>query len=291
MIIRLSKFEATLFCALIIFVSFIGAVRYESKSTSAVMQTQSVTLPVIMYHHITEKESKAGKYTVLTVEFEGDLEFIKREGYTTVTVGDLIDFVKRGKSLPDKPIMITFDDGFESFYSLAFPILKKYDMKAVVSVIGSVTEKYSKINDHNINYSNLTFDEITELSKSGLVEIQNHSYDMHSNASGKRKGMSKKKGETAESYRHALTSDLEAFNKTLWDNCKIKPTAVVFPYGAYSKQTLNIVKDCGFECTMLCEERINSLIQGNAESLYGLGRYNRISGITSDNFFKKILKD
>lgn len=290
MIIRPGKFEATVFCSLLIFISFISAVTYESGSTAAMLPSKTVELPVVMYHHITENESKAGKYTILTRELENDLRLIKEKGYTAITVKELIDFVKHGASLPEKPIMITFDDGFESFYTLAFPVLKKYNVKAVVSVIGSVTERYSQIDDHNVNYSNLNFDEITQLSKSGLVEIQNHSYDMHGNEPGKRKGMSKLNSESDTEYAKALTADLETAQKILTENCGIKPTAVVYPYGAYSKQTLEIVKDCGFECTMHCEEKINTITCGNADCLYGIGRYNRESGVTSEEFFKGLLK-
>lgn len=291
MIIRLGRLEATILCSLMIFASFIAAVAYETKSKAVVMNSQTFSLPIVMYHHVTENESKAGKYTVLTREFENDLKLIKSKGYTTVTVRELIDFVKHGKTLPDKPIMLTFDDGFESFYALAFPLLKRYNQKAVVSVIGSVTERYSAINDHNINYSNMNFNEITELDKSGLVEFQNHSYDMHKNSAGKRKGMSKQKNESNAEYSKALEADLMAAQRALWDNCRIKPTAVAYPYGAYSKQTLAIVKNCGFECTMLCEEKINIITQGDGECLYGLGRFNRESGISSEDFFRNILTD
>lgn len=290
MIIRLGKFEATIFCALIIFISFIGAVSYENKSTATISRTQTVKLPIIMYHHITENAGKAGKYTVLTDELEKDLEYISAKGYTAVNVQELIDFVQYGKTLPEKPIMITFDDGFESFYYLAFPLLQAHSTKVVVSVIGSVAEKYSMINDHNINYSNLTFDEINELNNSGIVEFQNHSYNMHHNTSDGRKGMSKNKNETEEDYALALKNDLDKMQEIMWKNCKIKPTAVVYPYGAYSKSTLETVKSCGFECTMLCEERINLITQGNTECLHNLGRYNRPSGVSTEAFFENILE-
>ena len=291
MIIRLGKFEATIFCALIIFISFIVAINYENNITATIAQTQNVKLPIIMYHHITEDENKTGKYTVLTEEFERDLEYISSKGYTPVTVQDLIDFVNQGKALPEKPIMITFDDGFESFYYLAFPLLKTHNMKSVISVIGSITEEYSKINDHNINYSNLTFDEIKKLKSSGIVEIQNHSYDMHHNGTDERKGISKLKNETNEEYALALKNDLNKMQKIMWNNCGIKPTAIAYPYGAYSKSTLEIVKSCDFECTMLCEERINLITQGNTESLYNLGRYNRPSGVSTEVFFENILEN
>lgn len=289
MIIRIGKFEVTVVLTLLLTFSFFATLITENKVATVSTSNESVRLPVIMYHHITEKIDKAGKYTVLTTEFENDLEHIKNNGYTTVTVSDLIDYVNNGTQLPEKPIMITFDDGFESFYHLAYPLLKKYNMKAVLSVIGSVTEKYSAINDHNINYSNLTWEQITELHKSKFVEIQNHSYDMHKNDSDSRKGLSKRKNESEENYASALKVDLMKLQSLLYKKCGFEPTAVAYPYGSYSKTTTEIVKSCGFSCTLICEERINHIEAGNPDSLYNLGRFNRASGIKTVDFFRKLI--
>ena len=186
--------------------------------------------------------------------------------------------------------MITFDDGFESFYILACPLLKERNMKSVVSVIGKITEKYSETEDHNINYSNLNFNQISELSSSGLVEIQNHSYDMHISAQGQRKGISKLDIETYDEYKKNLSNDLLTLQKILKLNCGITPQCVTYPYGAYSDETLEIIKKLGFKSTMLCEERINTIVQGDENSLYNLGRYNRPSGVSTEEFFSRIKK-
>lgn len=287
MIIHPGKFEAVIALLFLVIFSFTLAVSCENESATAVNTNEAVELPVIMYHHITESESKTGKYTVHKKEFERDLEYIKSKGYTTVTVKDLIAFADRTADLPDKPIMITFDDGFESFYKIAYPLLNDYKMKAVVSVIGSVTEKYSETEDHNINYSNLNWEEISELHNSGLVEIQNHSYDMHKSDTKNRKGISKLHSESEEAYKGALSSDLNRLQQLLYENCGFRPTAVAYPYGAFSNSTLSIIKECGFRCTFLCEERVNIIIRGNSDSLYGLGRYNRESGISTALFFDR----
>ena len=290
LIIRFSRFEAVIICTLMVTVSFIFALSFETKTATASAKAQTVELPVIMYHHITENPSKTGKYTVHREELEADLEYLKKHGYEPVTVAELISFVDGNGTLPSKPIMITFDDGFESFYEIAFPVFKRYNMKSVISVIGSVTEKYSRINDHNINYSNLSFDEISELNSSGIVEIQNHSYNMHKSDSKSRKGLSKQKSETRQQYKEALKTDLMKLQSILKENCGITPVAVAYPYGAYSKDTLEVIKECGFRCTLLCEERINIITSGNSDSLYNLGRYNRESGISTVDFFKDKLK-
>lgn len=290
MIIRFGKFEATVICILLITVTFIFAVSTERNAVEAsTQQYESVEVPVIMYHHITESRNKTGKYTVHTEELMKDLDFLQKRGYTTVTVADLIAFVNGEKALPEKPVMITFDDGFESFYCLAYPLLKERKMKSVVSVIGKVTERYSEIEDHNINYSNMTFGQINELIREGLVEIQNHSYDMHFSEEGKRKGLSKMSNESDEEYKKKISEDLLTLQKILKLNCGITPICVVYPYGAYSKDTLEAVKKLGFKSTMVCEERINTIVKGDENSLFNLGRYNRPSGITSEEFFLKAL--
>ena len=287
MIIRPGKFEAVILSGIIICISFIFALRAENTATPASNINESVELPIIMYHHITENPDKAGKYTVLVSEFEKDVRKLKESGYTTVTVKDLIDYVSGNGSLPEKPIMLTFDDGFESFATLAYPIIRKNNIKAVVSVIGSVTEKYSVTEDHNINYSNLNFDTINELLSQGLVEIQNHSYDMHKSQQGQRKGISKLPSETAEQYKENLTEDLLTVQKILKLKCGITPQCVVYPFGAYSDETTKIIKELGFRSTMLCEERVNTVIKNEPDSIFNLGRYNRESGISSEEFFSR----
>ena len=129
---------------------------------------------------------------------------IRDSGYTAVTISDLIAYQEGRKELPQKPIMITFDDGYYNNYSYAFPLLKKYDMKAVISVIGRYTDEYSaSMEKMNNNYSQLTWDQIREMMDSGYVEFANHSYDMHSDTT--RRGVKKKYQEATGEYRMAIT--------------------------------------------------------------------------------------
>ncbi|MCM1363826.1 MAG: polysaccharide deacetylase family protein [Faecalibacterium sp.] len=289
MIIRIRKIHLLVVVTVIICISFVMAVRAEPKTTFT-SSSGGINLPVVMYHHVTEKESRAGRYVIKTSELKSDLDYIAKCGYTTVDVQDLIDFSNGKIDLPDKIIMITFDDGFQSVYKLAWPLLKEKKMKAVLSPVGVITELYTQNGDTNINYAYMTWDELREINMSDEFEVQNHSYDMHHSEKGERKGISRLNGESEKEYTEKLTADLTKMQTLLKNNSGITATAAVYPYGSYSSSTLSIVKSLGFKCTMLCEERINVIKKGNKDCLFNLGRFNRPSGKSSEAFFEKLLK-
>ena len=137
-------------------------------------------LPIIMYHGLLKEEARQGKYVLSPARFESDLKYLKENGYHTVVVQDLIDYVEKGVPLPEKPVMLTFDDGYYNNYYYAFPLLEEYDAKIVISPICRYTDEYSQAEDAHPNYSHITWDNINEMIDSGRVEIQNHSYNMHS---------------------------------------------------------------------------------------------------------------
>lgn len=282
MIIRVNKF-------ILWFISFIFLISVLPVAIISECKTQNdkeIILPVIMYHHITTDKNKSGKYTVLQSEFEADLEFIKSSGYKTITPLQLSDMLEQGKKPEDKVIMITFDDGFESFYKLSFPLLRRYNMKAVLSVIGIQSEKYSETDDHNINYSNLNWNTISVISESGNVEIGNHTFDMHYNQAAKRKGMDKMRNESDEKYKRIIFTDINKMQNLLKEKSGVDCRTIAYPYGIYNSLTTEIIKDMNFVCSLTCEEKINFI--SDTDDLYNLGRYNRPSGISSEDFFDDI---
>lgn len=204
-------------------------------------------------------------------------------------IKDLLDYVYNGKPLPEKPIIITFDDGNESFYHYAYPILKQHNMKAVLSIVGSFTDTYSKNEDHNINYSYLTWKQINELSKSSYVEIANHTYNLHNNEKG-RQGCLPKANENKEEYKNILEKDIKKLQEDITKYTAKTPTTFTYPFGKFNKDTEKIVKDMGFSAILTCEERINIIDINNKDFLYRLGRFNRPHNITTEEFFKNILK-
>ena len=96
---------------------------------------QPVDLPILMYHHIHKSSSQWGDHVVSPQTLEGDFQYLTAQGYTAVTVADLTAYTQNGTPLPEKPIMITFDDGQLSVLEYALPLLERYDLKAVVAEI------------------------------------------------------------------------------------------------------------------------------------------------------------
>ncbi len=247
-----------------------------------------VALPIIMYHSVLKSKKSLGKFVISPEEFESDLKYLKENNYTTVVVQDLVDYTQNNKELPEKPIMLTFDDGYYNNYLYAFPLLKKYESKIVLAPIGVEVDRYSDTGDKNPNYAHITWDDAKEMMDSGLVEIQNHSYNMHK-MSKKRRGTKKNKGESIENYKKLFVSDIETMQNKVEEHLGIVPNTFVFPFGAISNCSIEILKQMGFQATFNCENKIN-FIKKSADDLYGLCRFLRPSGISSETFFDKVFK-
>ena len=245
-----------------------------------------IDVPIIMYHSILKDPSRSNKYTVTPAVLEEDLKYIKDKGYTTVTIADLISYVYDDSPLPEKPIVLTFDDGHYNNYGYLFPLLEKYDMKAVISIVGSYTDKFTETDEANLNYSYLRWKDIKELMDTGRIEFQNHTYNLHSNT-GKRIGTKKIKGETDEHYKSILKDDILKLQQEFEENTNYTPKCFTYPFGGISNASLDIIKELGFKASLSCDQGINKLTK-NPNSLYLLKRYNRPSYISTYNFFQKI---
>lgn len=244
-----------------------------------------IKVPIIMYHSILKDPARSNKYTITPAVLEEDLKYIKANGYETITISDLISYVYADKPLPPKPIILTFDDGHYNNYGYLYPLLEKYDMKAVISIVGSYTDKFSETNEANLNYSYLRWKDINELISSGRIEFQNHTYNLHDNTHG-RIGAKKKKGESDDEYKKILEEDINKLQNEFKENTGYVPTCFTYPFGGISNSSLDIIKELGFKASLSCEEGINKITK-NPNSLYLLKRYNRPSYVSTYNIFKK----
>lgn len=247
-----------------------------------------IRMPVLMYHSINSKESKAGDYVITPAALRGDLEWLKQNGYQTVVVQDLLDYVEEGTPLPEKPVMITFDDGYYNNYLNAFPLLKEYGMKAVVSIIVSETDKYSQLDENRENYSHLTWEQIEEMMGSGFIEFQSHSYDLHKNG-GKRKGIGKMSGESTEAYQTAIREDIEKGQLRFVEMTEYAPTAFTYPFGKVSEDSYSVLEELGFRATLDAQGKVFQLTR-DPECLRRIPRYNRPWGKTAEQIITKAMK-
>lgn len=93
-----------------------------------------VVVPIIFYHHIRD-EHNGDRYSVSIENFSKQMALLRKYGYQTISTQQLVEHLVTGKSLPERPIIITFDDGYEDVYINAFPIMEKYGFKGVVYIV------------------------------------------------------------------------------------------------------------------------------------------------------------
>lgn len=247
-------------------------------TSSDILDTRDrVNLPVLMYHGITENPFSVTEYFITVDMLESDLAWLNEKGYTTVSPQQLIDYVEKGSHLPEKPVLISFDDGYQNNYTLALPILEKYGAKAVFSIIGSMADQ----NSGNINRpenSNLSWGEIALLSKSPSASMGSHTYNLHSlSGTNGRKGADKLAGESFDEYRALLTEDLSHNSDLIEEATGSRPLVFAWPYGAYpaDRSADAILKELGFKISLTSYQISNTIEKGNPETLLGLRRFLR----------------
>lgn len=246
---------------------------------------EEVRLPILMYHSVLKDEARSGKYIVTPAQVEKDMEYLEELGYKCVSAKNVIDHVLDNEPLPEKPYMITFDDGNYNNLTYILPLLEKHDAYAVISVVGSYSERDSESGETNPAYSYLKWQDIRQLAESGRVEIGNHSYNMHSIKCG-RIGSARARGEDSGIYCGKFSEDCDKTQKLLLNNCGIEPIIYTYPYGAYCDESREILHKKGFVMTLTCNEGINTLTN-DPECLYLMRRFNRPAGADSADFMKK----
>ncbi len=213
-------------------------------------------LQVLMYHHLW-KDADAGAevdgWTIGPQRFREDLQWLRDHGYTTVLPSEVI----RGDPLPRRAVLLTFDDGYESFYTLAYPILQEFGDKAVVSLITHSVE------EGNPGY--LTWEECREMAQSGLVEFGSHTHAAHDS------GIKRTKGETREAYEARVLPDLQKSIDLIRENLGTAPQFFAYPQGLTDKWALDYLLD-HFQMTAVTRDGGNDITDW--KGLYGLLRHN-----------------
>lgn len=260
----------------------ISAAQIETKH-----EKEAIEVPIIMYHSILKDKSMRGDYVVTPEEIEEDIIYLRNNGYTAVFVNELINYVNSGAELPEKPVVLTFDDGFYNNYQYLMPILEKHGFKATVSVVGSFTTEASEsAQQPDPAYSYLRWSEINDMRKSGLCEFCDHTNNMHSLSP--RKGVLKEDSESREAYRRDFLDDLLGMQKLFGKNCGFKPNVFTYPYGFYDHDSMLLVRECGFEASLGAEKKINVIKRNSPECLFEMGRFNRPGGISTEEFMQEV---
>jgi peptidoglycan/xylan/chitin deacetylase (PgdA/CDA1 family) len=192
-----------------------------TNSTEAPSKSKltNLKIPILMYHHIRSYNDPSDKIgtnlSVTPADLSEQLNLIQQRGYTTITFDDLAN-----GNIPEKPIILTFDDGYSNFYQNAFPLIKSHKMKAVSFIITG----YIGGSDY------MTTEQIKEISDYG-IEIGSHTIS-HPDLST----LSEK----------SSRSQIFDSKKTL-ENMLSKPViSFCYPSGKYTAETESLVKEAGY---------------------------------------------
>jgi len=243
---------------------------------------EQVELPILMYHQV--KPMHSGKDAIQPWELEADLQYLARAGYTTVTVAELLTFVDEGTPLPEKPIVLSFDDGYWNNYLYVLPLLKQYDAKIVLSLIGKDADDFTQYHSTSVDHAKMTWDQIAEMAESGLVELQNHTYNLHESSG--RLGCTQRWGESDEDYVKVLTEDVLRVQEDILRRTGQQPTALAYPYGKSSPLTDSILSELGFRATLSCDYGVN-ILSRDPDCLWALKRICRSHGHSAESLLEE----
>lgn len=221
---KMKHFIIVIFVIMVVITIAILASHQKSKRSD-------VKIPILLYHDfvttVPDNDPDNFNYINTPQSFEENIKVLLENGYTFISVQELNDANDGKIELPERPILVSMDDGYYSNYEYIYPILKKYNVKASIFI---VTDNIGKEIDGK---KYLGWEQCTEMQKSGLVEIFSHSkrhvfYDKHPSRTIR--------DDVIESYKiieeKLGSKDLRVF---------------AYPYGAYTKETVWVLKISGID--------------------------------------------
>ena len=246
----------------------------------------SVNVPILLYHHFSDK-IEDGTTTVTAEVFESHIMALVEDGFTTISFEELIAYVEYGIKLPEKPIIITMDDGYFSNYDVAFPILKKYDAKATIFIIGVAVGKDTYKDTEFSIIPRFSYEQAQDLVNSGLISIQSHSYDMHQRILYEeqfaREGVVPFEWETEEEFIEAIRKDYELSKAGIESYIGIASVVYSYPFGKSSDLANIVLSSMGIKATVTTEPKTNVVENGIKQSLQSLSRFNISNNMTAED--------
>ncbi|OPY67835.1 MAG: Poly-beta-1,6-N-acetyl-D-glucosamine N-deacetylase precursor [Syntrophorhabdaceae bacterium PtaU1.Bin034] len=219
---------------------------------------------VVAYHDITREV--VAEEDITPEEFIEQLDFFRTNGYRPVSISDVEAAARGQKPLPDKAILLTFDDGYISFYQVVYPALKVFNFPAVLSVVTSWADGRANPDGFYRNKKFMTWDQIREVADSGLVTIASHTDSLHRHVRANPQGnveaamttfiFDEKTGsyEAEDDYRRRIASDFARSLSIFQQNLGFRPTALTWPYGAYNELAIEEAKKFGFRVFLTLDD-------------------------------------
>lgn len=248
----------------------------------------SVRLLVVMYHSLVTDDGAAAQYVCPVSRVESDLCWLRDNGYQSVSLAQLTAFAQGRGTLPPKPVLLTLDDGYRNNLTLLPSLLERYDMTAVIGVVGEYADIYTASGEDGSPHSCMSWEDLRLAAGNPRLELACHSYYFH-HLDG-RTGAARKPGESAAHWREAFTADTLAIRQALEEQCGVVSACYAYPFGQISDGADDLLKELGFCVTLSCREQRSLLIAGDPDCLFSLGRFNRDGRLSTAEFMAKATK-
>lgn len=236
----------------------------------------------LAYHDVEDDDPDQAYLSVRTDRLIEQLTWLRENGYQAVSVDQILEARGGGIPLPPKAVLLSFDDGYRSFYTRVLPVLRAFQWPAVLAPVGVWIDTPA---DRLVDFGGamtprnrfLTWEEIAEISRSGLAEIAAHTDDSHygvlANPQGntlpaaavRRYDPQTGSYETDAQFRQRMGRDVAEITRKIHQVTGKAPRVWVWPYGAEGGSTLSIVADNGYEMAFTLEDGLahtNRLMSG-----------------------------
>src|SRR5690625_1271300 len=234
----------------------------------------------LAWHDVEDTDPDQAFVSVRTDHLINQLAWLRENDYQPVSIDQIIQASEGKITLPDRAVLLTFDDGYSSFYTRVFPLLKAYQWPAVLAPVGrwldTPHDKKVLFGNREVERSRfLTWEQVREISQSGLVEIASHTYDLHHGVPGNPQGNQQPATatriynsktntyESDEAFRQRIEEDVRAITTRLKSVTGKAPRVWVWQYGRVDGTTLQIARKNGYSIAMTLENglvRVNDLI-------------------------------
>lgn len=225
----------------------------------------------LAYHDVEDEDPDQGFLSVRTDRLAEQLAWLRANGYQAVTVDQILAARQGGKPLPERAVLLSFDDGYRSFYTRVLPILKAYQWPALLAPVGTWMDTPA---NQRVDFGGspedrkrfLNWDEIREISRSGLVEIAAHTDASHYGALANPQGNTEpaaairaynaqtRSYETEAEFNARMGRDVAAITEKIQRVTGKKPRVWVWPYGAEGGSTLRITAEHGYKLALTLED-------------------------------------
>lgn len=231
---------------------------------------------VLAYHDVEDQDPDQTYLSVRTDHLVEQFSWLRDNGYQPVSVTQILAARDGGPALPDQAVLLSFDDGYRSFYTRVMPLLRAFQWPAVLAPVGAwLDAPAEQLVDYGGQLTErerfLTWDQIAEISRSGLVEIGAHTDAMHfgviANPQGNQQPAAAariydpKSGryESDEAYERRLRQDIGSITEKVKRVTGKSPRVWVWPYGEVSGTALNVVAQHGYEMALTLNNRLASV--------------------------------